>query len=91
MIRPYLLLLWDKCKDHNQVMKLQELLTKFANVFSRDDRDVEWTQLVEHKILIVKKSTKIQQPLHYLCPEKNRCVAQMLEQHLIQLEKSVCR
>ena len=76
------------CQNDHQAMRTAQLLTSYADVFSKDDEDVGRTDLVRHTIPVVPGTTPIRQPPRRLGPEKDKeveeQVAQLIEKGLVE-------
>ena len=76
------------CQSDHQAMRVAQLLTSYADVFSKDDEDVGHTDLVRHAIPVAPDTTPIRQPPRRLGPEKDKeveeQVSQLVEKGLVE-------
>ena len=68
------------CDSDHQVTRVTQLLTSYADVFSKDDEDVGRTDLVRHAIPVAPGTTPIRQPPRRLGPEKDKEVEEQVTQ-----------
>ena len=76
------------CATKKQESQLAELLSRYQTVFSKDDQDVERTELVYHSISTAEGTRPIRQPPHRLGPqikqEAERQVQDLLSRGMIE-------